>query len=35
MREFGLILIGFVLGMSIPYLFHLVAMVLRHCGSLT
>jgi hypothetical protein len=29
------LLLGFVLGLAVLYIFHLVVMALRHCGSLT
>lgn len=28
------LLVGLILGASTPYLFHLLAMTLRHCGGM-
>lgn len=30
----AMLLVGLLLGMSIPYMYGLVSMLLRHCGNL-
>lgn len=32
--KLAILLLGFILGFSVPYLFNLVAMLLRHCGGM-